>query len=145
MHLYSPEWIASFNEAMGDLPADPGLSFSMLQIVRDAPEDIAGPSDPGDQASSGRVLELMLHAEDGRLHLGRLEAGGPAPDVAVSLSYQDALALATGETDPASLIAAGHVRVRGDLSVLVRASALMVEAARRIAGSLEPAGDDPPR
>jgi putative sterol carrier protein len=68
---------------------------------------------------------------------GALTDAEPAapPDVTVSVQFDDALALARGELDPARLLAAGRVRVRGDLSALVRGQELLARATTRL-GSL---------
>lgn len=47
----------------------------------------------------------------------------------IVLSYPDAVSLSAGELTPAEALTAGRIRVRGDLSVLVSAEA-MLEAAR---------------
>ena len=124
MHLYSEEWIAEFNQAVAGL--EPGVSFRMLQVVLGSPEG---------------TLHLALAVHEGRVILEQVaeadaelasEEGEPAFHVSVALHYDDALALARGEVDPARLLAAGRVRVRGDLSVLVRAQALLSGAAARL-------------
>lgn len=116
MLLYSAEWVAAFNDAVAgiDVPAD--ASFRMLQLV-DGPH---GPRRVGLAASEGRVQMTVDPPDE------------PAPQVTVSVSSEDAAALARGELDPARLLAAGRVKVRGDLSVLVRAQAVLVEAAGRL-------------
>ena len=129
MRLYSDEWIAAFNEAVAGLEPDAGASFRMLQVVRGGPEG---------------TLRIVLSVHEGRVALERVqdaEAASqdaePAPpvEVTVSVQFDDALALAQGELDPARLLAAGRVRVRGDLSVLVRGQELLAAATARL-GSL---------
>jgi putative sterol carrier protein len=129
MRLYSDEWIAAFNEAVAGLEPDAGASFRMLQVVRGGPEG---------------TLRIVLSVHEGRVALERVqdaEAASqdaePAPpvEVTVSMQFDDALALAQGELDPARLLAAGRVRVRGDLSVLVRGQELLAAATARL-GSL---------
>lgn len=129
MRLYSDEWIAAFNEAVAGLEPDAGASFRMLQVVRGGPEG---------------TLQIVLSVHEGRVALERVqdaEAASqdaePAPpvEVTVSVQFDDALALAQGELDPARLLAAGRVRVRGDLSVLVRGQELLAAATARL-GSL---------
>ena len=127
MRLYSDEWIAAFNQAVAGLELDAGVSFSMLQVVRDSPEG---------------TLRIMLSAHEGHVALERVPNAEPspldpepAPQVTVSVQFDDALALARGELDPARLLAAGRVRVRGDLSVLVRGQALLAATTARL-GSL---------
>jgi len=122
MRLYSDEWIAAFNEAVADLETDADASFRMLQVVREGPEG---------------TLRIVLSAHEGRVTLERVQDAEPAPpgEVTISVQFDDALALARGELDPARLLAAGRVRVRGDLSVLVRGQELLAAAAARL-GSL---------
>ena len=136
MRLYSDEWIAAFNEAVAGLEPDAGASFRMLQVVRGGPEG---------------TLQIVLSVHEGRVALERVQDAEPASqdaeaasqdaeaappvEVTVSVQFDDALALAQGELDPARLLAAGRVRVRGDLSVLVRGQELLAAATARL-GSL---------
>jgi hypothetical protein len=119
VRIYSDEWVAAFNEAVAGLEPAPEVSFRMLQVVHGAPEG---------------TLRIALCVADGRVLLERQPGDEPAPQVTVSVHYDDAVALARGELDPAKLLAEGRVRVRGDLSVLVSGQALLAQAAR----SLEP-------
>ena len=70
------------------------------------------------------------------------------------LGYEDALALALGRLDPADALAAGRVRVRGDLAALVAGQEVLAAAASRLGDTLvgltdpiesseEPASSDP--
>ena len=129
MRLYSDEWIAAFNEAVAGLEPDAGASFRMLQVVQGGPEG---------------TLRIVLSVHEGRVALERVQDAEPASqdaepappvEVTVSVQFDDALALAQGELDPARLLAAGRVRVRGDLSVLVRGQELLAAATARL-GSL---------
>ncbi len=129
MRLYSDEWIAAFNEAVAGLEPDAGASFRMLQVVRGGPEG---------------TLQIVLSVHEGRVALERVQdaeaasqdaEAAPPVEVTVSVQFDDALALAQGELDPARLLAAGRVRVRGDLSVLVRGQELLAAATARL-GSL---------
>ncbi|MGH9101207.1 MAG: SCP2 sterol-binding domain-containing protein [Acidimicrobiales bacterium] len=124
MDLYSPEWISAFNDVVSHLPSDPDVSFRMVQVVRDA---------------QGGTFEIALDVREGRVRMASPPEEGPAPEVTVSISYADALALSSGETDPSTLLTHGKVRVRGDLSVLVRANAIMAEAAGRLSDEDRPA------
>ncbi len=141
MRLYSEEWIAAFNEAVAELEPDPDVSFRLLQIVHGGPEG---------------TVRVTLVAREGRVTLARepareLARDGasgdepardgtsgdelarePAPDATISLQFDDAVALARGELDPSGLLAAGRVRVRGNLSVLVRGQSLLAAAALRL-------------
>jgi putative sterol carrier protein len=118
VRFYSAEWVAAFNEAVTGVQASPVTSLRMVQQVHGAPD---GP------------FSVALEISDGRIVLER----DPDPDlpvqVTISVSYDDAAALSRGELDPAQLLATGRVKVRGDLSVLVRGQELLAEAAARAA------------
>lgn len=119
MRLYSTEWIAAFNEAVAGLEPDPepGVSFRMVQVVHDGPDG---------------TVRIALDVTDGRIALRYEGPDEPVPQVTVSVRFDDALALSRGELDPAKLLAAGRVKVRGDLSVLVKGQALMAAAVERL-------------
>ncbi len=114
----SPEWMAAFNEALVDLAIAPpgpdaGLAvrdgrFSMGQVVTGGPD--------GDVRATLRVV-------DGRVTMTDGEASDAA--VTIRLTWADAVSMAAGELAPADAIAAGRVRVRGDLSVLAEAQAVL--------------------
>lgn len=127
--LYSPEWVAAFNQAVADLDlADLDTSasltagdgrFRVAQVVHDAP---------------GGELRVTLVAEDGHVSLALDDGVVPAerPNVTVSLSYDDSAALSRGQLDPAEALSTGRIRVRGDLAVLVAGQALLAAAADRL-------------
>lgn len=118
MRFYSSEWVAAFNEAVADLQADPGLSLRMVHVVHGGPD--------GD-------FSIALEVAGGRLVLERNPDPARPGAVTVSISYDDAAALSRGELDPAQLLAAGRIKVRGDLSVLVTGQSLLADAATRVA------------
>jgi putative sterol carrier protein len=151
--FYSPEWVAAFNEAVSDLPANTEKlgeaslaagsgTFAVTQRVSGAPEEIA----PGGGGLAPGRLAVTLEVEEGRLRLvldderdpgeNDEDAGQAMPKVTVALSYEDAAALSRGELDPAGALATGRIRVRGDLSVLVAAEGLLAAAAARM-GALQ--------
>jgi hypothetical protein len=133
----SPAWAEEFNAALQGVKVpgpdpDAGLgavggTFTMVQEVHGTPD--------GD-------VRLTLRVDQGALHL-HLEprdgadpvSGGPPrsdpvpTDVTIVLSYEDAVAMSKGELAPAEALNTGRIRVRGDLSVLVAAQA-MLDAAR---------------
>jgi len=119
VRLYTPEWVAAWNEAVRGLGAPARVAFRMLQVVEDAPD--------------GTVRVLLEVGDDGA-SLVLDPPDEPAPQVTVSLSYEDAGALARGELDPARMLAEGRVRVRGDLAVLVAGQGVLAEAAGRLGG-----------
>ena len=61
----------------------------------------------------------------------------------IVLGYPEALAMARGELDPADALAAGRVRVRGDLAALVAGQDVLAEAAARLGTDLEELTDPP--
>ncbi len=66
--------------------------------------------------------------DDGRLSLA-LDPDQAIPvNVTVVLTYEDALAMAQGALAPADALAAGRVRVRGELAVLVAGQAVLAAA-----------------
>ncbi len=122
----SPEWVAAFDAALDGVtvpgPGDEaGLAaidgrFTVIQEVHGAPT--------GD-------VTVALTVSDGTLHLSRSEdhqAAADAADVAISLSYEDAVALSKGELVAAEALTAGRIRVRGDLSVLVASQQMLASA-----------------
>jgi len=158
------EWVEAFNRAVADLRLPPpgegaglvarGGRFVVAQRVHDAPGgavtlllaldegrvrlslEPAGTHEPEGQAAPSGT------AEDRRL-VDEPMGSGPGPgasaraDVTVALSYADAAAMARGELTPAEALAAGRVRVRGDLSVLVAGQQVLAEARRLVQGLAE--------
>ncbi|MFZ0249301.1 MAG: SCP2 sterol-binding domain-containing protein [Acidimicrobiales bacterium] len=141
----SPEWVESFDAALGALDLRDAVAaagagslaaadgtFSVVQIVTGVPDDVQGPG----QAAGGDV-HLVLNVADGRARLG-LDPGGTTNGTAtIVLGYAEALAMARGELDPADALAAGRVRVRGDLAALVAGQDVLAEAAARLGTDLE--------
>ena len=133
----SPEWVREFDAAVsGHVLAEPddatGLvgssgTFTVCQVVTGAPD--------------GDVV-LVLRVEDGRMRLalGEPPAAGDDgdaradADVTVSLAYADAAALSAGDLPIGDALAAGRIRVRGDLSVLVDAQRLLARGRELVAG-----------
>jgi len=122
----SGAWVEDFNRALSDVevpaPAsDAALAardgrFSMCQIVSDGPD--------GD-------VRATLRVADGRVRM-TLDDGDDA-DVAISLSWDDAVAMGTGSLAATDAIAAGRVRVRGDLAVLAEAQAVLAAVSPQLA------------
>ncbi len=137
----SPEWVASFDAALGALDLSDAVAaagsgslaaadgrFSVVQIVTGVPEDVR---------AEGGDVHLVLTVADGRARLG-LDPGGTLGGTAtIVLGYAEALAMARGELDPADALAAGRVRVRGDLAALVAGQDVLAEAAARLGTDLE--------
>jgi hypothetical protein len=132
----SSEWVESFDAALraldlseaieaagaGSLLASDG-SFTVAQVVEGAPDGTA---------------RTILTIAEGRAQLA-LDPDGAASDTAnviMLLGYPDALAMARGELEPADALAAGRVRVRGDLSALVAAQAVLNAASDMLGPAL---------
>ena len=122
----SPEWVAAFDAALAGVTVpgpgdDAGLAavdgrFTVIQEVHGGPT--------GD-------VTVALTVRDGTLHLSLPDPdqpGAEAADVAISLAYEDAVALSKGELVAAEALTAGRVRVRGDLSVLVASQQMLASA-----------------
>jgi hypothetical protein len=140
----SPEWVASFDAALGALDLSDALAaagagslaaadgtFSVVQVVTAVPEDIRPAG-----ATDGQV-HVVLTVAEGRAHLGLDPTGTAGGTATIVLGYPDALAMARGELDPADALAAGRVRVRGDLAALVAGQDVLAEAAVRLGTDLE--------
>ena len=142
----SPEWVRSFDAALGALDLTDAVAaaasgslaaadgrFSVAQLVSSVPQGVGG---------AGSVVGLVLSVADGRAHLeldpdgaqGALVVGATAT---IALGYTDALDLALGRLDPADALAAGRVRVRGDLAALVAGQEVLAAAAVLLGGALE--------
>ena len=125
----SPAWVQAFNTALagldltdaiaeagaGSLTAAQG-TFSVAQVVTDAP------AMPG---ASGGIVRTVLTVDDGRIMLTADPGEALSTNVTIVVAYVDALAIARGELDPADALAAGRVRVRGELAVLVAGQSVL--------------------
>ena len=143
----TPEWVESFDAALsaldltdavaaagaGSLAAADG-TFSVVQVITGVPDDV--------QAAGGDV-HLVLAVADGRARLGLDPSGTAAGSATIVLGYAEALAMARGELDPADALAAGRVRVRGDLAALVAGQDVLAEAAARLGTDLEELTEPP--
>jgi hypothetical protein len=143
----SPAWVESFDAALealdlsdavaaagaGSLAAADGR-FSVVQVVTGVPEDV--------QAGGGDV-HLVLTVAEGKAHLELDPAGTLGSTATIVLGYAEALAMARGELDPADALAAGRVRVRGDLAALVAGQDVLAEATVRLGTDLEELTDPP--
>lgn len=139
----SPAWVESFDAALGALDLTQAVAaagagsllaadgaFTVAQVV-------SGPD--------GTVRTVLTIAEGhARLALDPDGAASDAADVTMLLGYDDALAMAQGALEPADALAAGRVRVRGDLAALVAAQSVLQAASAMLgpalAGLTEPAG-----
>jgi hypothetical protein len=88
--------------------------------------------------SADGEVRVVLTVSEGHAHMALDPDGERGATGTIALGYADALALALGRLDPADALAAGRVRVRGDLAALVAGQEVLAAAA----GLLGPALDD---
>jgi len=144
----SPEWVASFDDALrgvdltealaaageGSLAAADGV-FSVAQVVTGVPGGDSG--NGGSGSGSESVVRTVFSVNEGSARLV-LDPDEEVPATAtIVLGYDAALAMARGELDPADALAAGRVRVRGDLAALVAGQALLAAVAAQLGTSLD--------
>jgi len=138
----SPEWVQAFNNALADLDLSEAVAaagagsltvaqgaFRVAQVVTGGPEGLAAPGATTPAGATappvGTTVRTVLTVEGGRMSLVEDPTDAIASNVTVVLTYADALAIARGELHPADALAAGRVRVRGELSVLVAGQAVL--------------------
>ncbi len=128
-------WVGGFNSALEgvELPLPgphAGLAtadgrFTVAEEVRGTPE--------GD-------VRLLLRAHAGTLSLSlapstaTMDRADETVDVTISLGYDDAVALSTGDLSTAAALTLGRIKVRGDLSVLAAAQELLGAARQHTQG-----------
>ena len=88
-------------------------------------------------------MHLVLTVADRRAHLGLDPTRAVGGTATIVLGYTEALAMARGQLDPADALAAGRVRVRGDLAALVAGQDVLAEAAARLGTDLEELTEPP--
>ena len=142
----SPDWVAAFDAALSALDLSDAIAtagagslaaadgrFSVVQVITGVPGDV----------HAGGDVHLVLTVAEGRARL-QLDPdrtlGGTATMV---LGYAEALAMARGDLDPADALAAGRVRVRGDLAALVAGQEVLAQAAARLGTELDALTDPP--
>jgi hypothetical protein len=150
----SPEWVQNFDAALGALDLSEAIAaaasgslaaadgaFSVAQVVSGVPSDI----------SAGQEVRVVLTVAEGRAHLAFDPDGvsgtttaTTATTATIALGYADALALALGRLDPADALAAGRVRVRGDLAALVAGQQVLAAAAGLLGSALDDLTDPMP-
>ncbi|HEY1832001.1 MAG TPA: SCP2 sterol-binding domain-containing protein [Acidimicrobiales bacterium] len=137
----SPEWVDAFNAALtrvnlaeamavageGSLAASDGRVV-VEQVIDHVPTE--GDSPP-------ETVRTLLTIAEGTASLVRNPTEHIRPHVSILLSYPDALAMAQGALDPTDALAAGRVRVRGELAVLVAVQSVLAAAAEQLGTSLE--------
>ena len=146
----SPEWVQAFNDALSGLDLSDAVAaagagsltvaqgtFSVAQVVTGGPEGLAAPgAAAASPDSGGATVRTVLTVDGGRLTLVEDPTGAMAANVTVVLTYDDAVAIARGSLHPADALAAGRVRVRGELSVLVAGQAVLNAASAALGRTL---------
>jgi hypothetical protein len=145
----SPAWVQAFNEALSGLDLSDAVAaagagsltvaqgtFSVAQVVTGGPEGLAAPGAAAPPDANGATVRTVLTVDGGRLTLVEDPAGALTANVTVVLTYDDALAIAQGSLHPADALAAGRVRVRGELSVLVAGQAVLNAASAALGRTL---------
>jgi hypothetical protein len=108
-------------------------SFAIAQIVTGEPRDGVA----GDGTASPHVIaRTVLTVADGGLRYQSDPTGTVPADVTMVVAYDDAVAIARGELDPADALAAGRVRVRGELAVLVAGQVVLNAASAALGTAL---------
>jgi SCP-2 sterol transfer family len=144
----SPEWVQAFNDALAGLDLSDAVAaagagsltvaqgtFRVAQVVTGGPDGLAAPGAAAPDPN-GSTVRTVLTVEEGRLSLVEDPAGAIASNVTMVLTYDDALAMARGALQPSDALAAGRVRVRGELSVLVAGQAVLNAAAAALGRTL---------
>jgi hypothetical protein len=143
----SPQWVQSFDAALGALDLSDAIAaagelslaaadgtFSVVQVVTGVPAEGGA---TGDAHEALEEIRVALTVAGGRAHLVLDPAGEVQGTATIVLGYADALAMARGEFAPADALAAGRVRVRGDLAALVAGQDVLAAAAARLGRDLE--------
>jgi hypothetical protein len=141
--------VQAFNDALAGLDLSDAVAaagagsltvaqgtFRVAQVVTGGPEVLAAPGAAAPDAN-GSTVRTVLTVEGGRLTLVEDPTGAIASNVTVVLTYDDALAIARGALHPADALAAGRVRVRGELSVLVAGQAVLNAASAALGRTLD--------
>lgn len=102
-----PEWLDALGRAAGQVALPPELRLTLQQIVTGV-----------DRQPGTTEVRYHLVVEDGRLVVRSGQA--PAPDLTLTQSYELAVALSRGETNAQQALSAGHLRVSGNVELLVR-------------------------
>jgi hypothetical protein len=143
----SRQWVQAFNVALAGLDLSDAIAaagtgsltvaqgtFSVAQVVTDGPPSLRG--EPEGTSSPDGSIRTVLTVDEGRIALVADPSGTTPANVTIVLTYADAIAIARGELHPADALAAGRVRVRGELSVLVAGQSILNAAAAMLGQTL---------
>lgn len=114
----SPEWVEAFNAAVAGTPVPPPADDAAL-AARDGTFTVCQLVHGGPQGDVATTLEVS--PEGVRMRPGADDAAS----VTVAIDWDDAVALASGALSASDALAAGRIRVRGDLGVLVAGQAVL--------------------
>jgi hypothetical protein len=115
--LFTDAWIDACNGVLADVPGPTdGKDLVVTELVADAPE------------GAHRAITLRADQTGVRLVAGE----DPATRAWLTVSIDDAEALHAGALEPSAALAAGRVRVRGDLRAIVEAVSVLAEAHARL-------------
>jgi hypothetical protein len=116
----SPEWVEEANELLSD-------------------PDLEG-SDATDTATAG-IRQVVTGSDHGEVRITirlsgptvRFSVGDEEPvDVTIAIGWDDAVALSRGDLAVAGALTDGRVRVRGDLTVLMKSQEVLAGAQPRL-------------
>ena len=143
----SPEWVGSFDAALRELDLTDAVAaaaagslaaadgrFSVVQVITGVPADVH---------PAGGDVHLVLTVAEGRARLELDPDGSVSGTATIVLGYAEAVAMAQGRLDPADALAAGRVRVRGDLAALVAGQDVLADASARLEPGLVDLTDPP--
>jgi hypothetical protein len=132
LEFLSAEWVERYRAAGADLPERPGVTARVEHVVTGT-ED----GDVGWWATfvDGRVVDAGRHelaSDVGALVAGSVGADAP-PLVTVTMPLSLAVAIASGDVEPAVAFMQGRAKVAGDQAALLRVLALSATPEYRVA------------
>ena len=143
----SPEWVQAFDAALGALDLSDAIAAAAAGSLAAAdgalqrgPAGERGPAEVAGGAggpAAARCGSCSPWRTGMRTWPSTPTVRGAAATATIALGYADALALALGRLDPADALAAGRVRVRGDLAALVAGQEVLAAAADLLGSALD--------
>ncbi len=105
----------------------------MPESVREALKGIAGQFDPGAWKSGDAVLQFNLAGEGGGEFIARIEGDSleieegtaESPDMTMTCSAEDFLALISGDLNAVSAFMSGQLKIDGELSLAMELQNLL--------------------
>ncbi|MHB8262787.1 MAG: hypothetical protein ACYDGY_03420 [Acidimicrobiales bacterium] len=138
MIFLSPAWVEAFNDCLSGAEVDMSCddhslstqagSIRILQIVSDSPQgDLHAMLTISNAGIRMEILDEPAMAKAGAATDSSKE------DVTVKVAWQDAVAMSTGGLMVAQALAAGMIKVRGNLSVLIDSYRILDSVGDRLA------------